>query len=176
MANTFVKSANLENPWTYTFLSVKKVGQINSKTFHRNFLNNMCFFSLLFSVDKIFVEQNAFMNWTRITVLFSLIFALLFTTYRLINRYLLPVRITVRNNFGPFEENDGKQNDVLILHSASDSEIARGVLLPVLETKYSYKCEVVELPENMASCKFYFWNNNNNNWMGLYAAKLKQGQ
>lgn len=71
-------------------------------------------------------------------------------------RYLLPLRVRMKDNFGRIEESDGKINDVLILYDASDSAVAVGVLLPVLEAKYGYKCETVELPENISFCKYSF--------------------
>lgn len=62
----------------------------------------------------------------------------------------------MKDKFGRIEEEDGKTNDVLILFSPKDSAIAAGVLAPVLETRYSYKCETRELPFDMSHCKYYF--------------------
>lgn len=59
----------------------------------------------------------------------------------------------MKDNFGKLEDRDGKVNDVLIVYSAIDSALAIGVLLPVLESTYNYKCEIMELPANTSTCK-----------------------
>lgn len=105
-------------------------------------------------MEKVFAPPNPF-PWKRV-VLSALIVTLILVTLLIItNRYGLPLRVRMKNSFGRLEEGDGKINDVLIVYSASDSAIAVGVLLPVLESKYGYKCEVAELSENTSLCALH---------------------
>ncbi|RZB54396.1 X-linked interleukin-1 receptor accessory protein-like 2, partial [Asbolus verrucosus] len=78
--------------------------------------------------------------------------------------YGLPLRVRFKDTFGILEENDGKSNDVLILHSSKDSEIALGVLLPTLETRYNYRCASRELPFNL------------NHWFGELQSEALQSR
>lgn len=75
------------------------------------------------------------------------------TVLFLYRQFGLMFRVRMKDNFGQLLENDGKENDVLIVYSQKDSSIAVGVLAPVLETKYHYKCDTMELPTNMNQCK-----------------------
>lgn len=68
-------------------------------------------------------------------------------------QYGLPLRVRFKDTFGMIETEDGKTNDVLLLYSSKDSEIALGVLLPTLETRYKYKCVSKELPLSINYCK-----------------------
>lgn len=144
-ASMFVKSANLENPKTYMFMSLKKVGQHKKYSMHCNKTH-------FFAVDEI-NECTNWLMWKNLAVCVLIIKLILLTIFILHRRFALPLQVRLKNNFGRLEESDGKINDVLILYSASDSPFAVGVLLPVLESK-SYKTEVFELPENVATCKY----------------------
>lgn len=99
------------------------------------------------------VPPNPF-PWKK-TIIGALIVSLvMFTLLILTNNYGLPLRVRMKDSFGRLEESDGKINDVLLVYSSSDSALAVGVLLPVLDSKYGYKCETVELPENVSLCEF----------------------
>lgn len=75
-------------------------------------------------------------------------------TVMLLNlQYGLLFRVQLKDRFGKMDENDNKNNDVLIVYSSKDSEVALGVLLPCLESKYYYKCASRQLPENVNICK-----------------------
>jgi interleukin 1 receptor accessory protein-like len=87
---------------------------------------------------------------TKILLCSSAILFLCLTAVVLNLRYGLPLRVRFKDTFGNVEENDGKSNDVLVLYSPKDSEIALGVLIPTLETKYGYKCISRELPLNLS--------------------------
>lgn len=99
------------------------------------------------------MEESHWLIWKNIIICAIVIKLAILTMFVIYNRFALPLRVRIKDNFGRLEESDGKINDVLILYSSKDSAFAVGVLLPVLESKYGYKCEVSELPENMASCK-----------------------
>ncbi|XP_063902643.1 X-linked interleukin-1 receptor accessory protein-like 2 [Zophobas morio] len=86
---------------------------------------------------------------TKLILCMSAIFFLCLAAVILNLQYGLPLRVRFKDSFGIVEENDGKANDVLILYSSKDSEIALGVLMPTLQTKFNYKCVSREFPLNL---------------------------
>lgn len=110
---------------------------------------------VFFAVEKIFEEPN-FLLWKRLIIMVLVVKLIFLTVFILSKRFALPLRVRMKDSFGRLEESDGKVNDVLILYSSSDSAIAVGVLLPVLQNKYGYKCETIELSENVTLCKLPF--------------------
>ncbi|KAJ8974521.1 hypothetical protein NQ317_016027 [Molorchus minor] len=59
-------------------------------------------------------------------------------------RYGLKIQVHIKDSFNSLEENDGKDSDILIVHSPKDSEIV-SALLATLENNYNYKCTSQEL-------------------------------
>lgn len=106
------------------------------------------------TVEKIYEETN-WLIWRNVALYFAIVASLFYAMYRLHRSFGLPVRVCIKDSFGRVEdeENDGKVNDVLLLCSPADSVFTVGVLLPFLHSK-TYKCEVCELPANMAICKY----------------------
>lgn len=83
--------------------------------------------------------------------------AILFAALAIIILYLqygLKAQVHIKDYFTRVEENDGKSNDVLIVYSSKDSDIALGVLMETLEKRYNYKCTSRELPPNSNMCKY----------------------
>ncbi|KAK4878947.1 hypothetical protein RN001_007093 [Aquatica leii] len=75
---------------------------------------------------------------------------LLLTALILNLQYGLFLRVQFKDRFGRLPDKDDKINDVLVLYSEKDSELALGVLLPTLEAKYNYKCGSRQLPQNLS--------------------------
>lgn len=105
-------------------------------------------------MEKIYEEAN-WLIWRNVALYFAIIASLFYTIYRLYRGFGLPVRVCIKDSFGRVEDeaSDGKVNDVLLLCSSADSVFTIGVLLPFLQSKM-YKCEVCQLPANMANCKY----------------------
>lgn len=84
--------------------------------------------------------------------------AILFSVFAIIILYLqygLKAQVHIKDYFVRVEENDGKLNDILIVYSSKDSDIALGVLMETLEKRYNYKCTSRELPRNINMCKYF---------------------
>ncbi|KAF5281564.1 hypothetical protein FQA39_LY05099 [Lamprigera yunnana] len=85
-------------------------------------------------------------------LLVGAITVILFFTILILNLqygFGLFLRVKLKDRFGRLPENDDKVNDVIVLYSQKDSELALGVLLQTLESKYNYKCGSRQLPQNI---------------------------
>ncbi|GJQ70577.1 hypothetical protein Trydic_g22976 [Trypoxylus dichotomus] len=80
---------------------------------------------------------------------FSILAILLITVFAIYLRYGLTARVCLKDQFGILEEDDGKNNDVLIVYSPKDEELALGTMSTILENRYHYKCTSRQLPSDI---------------------------
>lgn len=105
------------------------------------------------------MEEEEYINPNPVPVgrMIFIMSAILFAALAIIMLYLqygLKAQVHIKDYFTHVEENDGKSNDVLIVYSPKDSDIALGVLMETLEKRYNYKCISRELPPNTNMCKY----------------------
>lgn len=108
----------------------------------------------------IFIPRNP-VPVKKIFWIFGVLAVIVLTIFVIYIRYGLKARVCLKDQFGVVEQEDGKINDVLIVYSPSDEEIALGTLLAVLENRYHYKCSSKQLPSDINLCKcygFFFFN------------------
>ncbi|XP_060518044.1 X-linked interleukin-1 receptor accessory protein-like 2 [Cylas formicarius] len=83
---------------------------------------------------------------------FSAALALLLTAAFILHRqFSLKFQIWLKDSFGPSEENDGNINDVLVVFAPKDAELALGVLIPNLESRFGYKCLYKEFSTDISN-------------------------
>ena len=146
MGNIFVKSPSQGRVLNNEYTSQKKV------IVPRCLLYNVFLYDVLIAGEVKYLNPNP-VPVTKLILCMSAIFFLCLAAVILNLQYGLPLRVRFKDSFGIVEENDGKANDVLILYSSKDSEIALGVLMPTLQTKFNYKCVSREFPLNLNYCK-----------------------
>ncbi|XP_058797687.1 single Ig IL-1-related receptor-like [Phymastichus coffea] len=84
-------------------------------------------------------------QWHRVLLTTVLVLMLLSSAVAFYARCWLPLTLYCRDKFGPLEENDGKECDVLVCYHEKDSNIVVGIIVPTLETRHRYKCTPLEL-------------------------------
>ncbi|KAI4465448.1 interleukin-1 receptor family member [Holotrichia oblita] len=85
----------------------------------------------------------------KILWIFGVLTILTLTVFVIYLRYGLKARVCLKDQFGILEEDDGKINDVLIVYSPNDEEIAVGTMLTILKNHYYYKCCSREFPSDI---------------------------
>lgn len=91
--------------------------------------------------------------WRHIIFCGALVCLAVLTILAVNNRFGLKMRVYVKDNFQNHDMKD-KLNDALLVYADKDAELALGVLLPTLESKYHYKCGSRELPADINTCKY----------------------
>lgn len=108
-------------------------------------------FVQLIKLDEVkYINPNP-VPWKKLLICFAIIALVAVTLFILNMRFGLSMRVRMKDRFGPTEMNDGKATDLLIVYAEKDAELALGVLLPTLESRYGYKCSCRVLPFNVTT-------------------------
>ncbi|XP_047107253.1 single Ig IL-1-related receptor-like [Schistocerca piceifrons] len=78
--------------------------------------------------------------YSQMFLVIGLVILSIITVVTLYLRFAVPVRLFYKDKFGPREDNDGKDFDILVCYDEKDTEFALGVLIPMLENKLGYRC------------------------------------
>lgn len=111
-------------------------------------------FIIFFTVMVEYINPNPF-PIGKIMLIMTATALLLLALFVMNLRFGMDIRLRYKNSFGPLEEQDGKNNDALILYSSKDEDMALNIVLPKLEGNFNYKAGCKKLPLSVDTCKLY---------------------